>query len=334
MQQTDSQLRREAGIPVISFIVPVYNTQQYLPECIDSVLKQTCPDWEMILVDDGSTDQSGRICDDYSNKDNRIRVIHKANEGQFATRLKGILEATGEYCTGLDSDDYLDTECVERLIVILQNRRYDIVSWNMRIVQDDVIIFEDHKDRYGEYTNAEYLDYVIRSTDHSFCNKLIKTSLLRESSYGDVPLSVRHSEDYILICPAICMSASVMAIDAALYNYRQTEGSVTHTYTGRRILDYLDSTKCVFDIMARYHMLLDERRDMEYAVLVSTIGFCLKSAYRNRSITKKEIEQIKTHPIYQDLKEYENTQYVTKDLVFVLKLFRYGFDRFLRIYYG
>ncbi len=325
---------REAPAPIISFIVPVYNTEKYLSECIESVLNQTCSDWELILVDDGSTDQSGRICDEYTKKDDRIRASHNENEGRFATRLKGILSARGEYCTGLDSDDYLDRNCVETLIECIQSREYDILSWNMRMISSGSIVSEERKKRYGEYIGSEFLDYVIRSTDHSFCNKLIKTSLLKTSSFGEVPLSARHSEDYLLICPAICMSVSALVIDATLYNYRQTEESITHAYSGKRVLDYLDSTVCVFDIMDRYHMLTDKRRAMEYAKLVSAIGFCVKNAYRNHAISHEEAERIRNHPIYNDLKKYETVQYVSRDLALVMKLFRYGFERFLRMHYG
>lgn len=320
--------------PLISFIVPIYNTEQYLPECIESVMRQTSPDWELLLVDDGSTDNSGRICDKYSKKNDRIRVIHKENEGQFATRQQGIAYAKGEYCTGLDSDDYIDGNCVETIKEYINTQKYDIISWNMRMVRGGTVVSEERKERYGEFSNTEFLEYVIRSTDHSFCNKLIKTSLLKAASYGDVPLSARHSEDYIMICPAICMSKRVLAIDATLYNYRQTEDTVTHSYSGQRVIDYLDSTTCVFDILERYYMLSDEIRVMEYSRLVSTVGYCIKRAFRDQAITKREIRQIKTHPIYRDLKKYEKSKYTSKDLILVMKLFRCGFDGLLNKYYG
>ncbi|MBU3807950.1 MAG: glycosyltransferase, partial [Candidatus Phocaeicola faecipullorum] len=96
-----------AFIPRISVIVPVYNVAALLPRCIDSLLDQEFTDYEVLLVDDGSTDRSGRICDEYKEKDVRIRVIHKHNEGVSRTRNRGIDEAKGEWITFVDSDDYV-----------------------------------------------------------------------------------------------------------------------------------------------------------------------------------------------------------------------------------
>ena len=91
------------NIPLVSIIVPVYNIEKYISKCIESVLSQTFKDWELILVDDGSTDNSGKICDEYALKDNRIKVIHKENEGVTATRDKGVKEAQGEFLFFIDA---------------------------------------------------------------------------------------------------------------------------------------------------------------------------------------------------------------------------------------
>ena len=112
--------------PMISVIVPVYNAEKYLKECIRSILNQTIQNLELILVNDGSTDGSGYICDEYINKDNRIKVIHKENGGVSSARNMGISEATGEYFTFVDSDDYLEPNALE----ILYN---DIIIYNADI---------------------------------------------------------------------------------------------------------------------------------------------------------------------------------------------------------
>ena len=95
-----------------SIIVPVYNVEKYLRECIDSILCQTFTDFELILVDDGSKDESGKICDEYAEKDNRIKVIHKENGGQSTARNCGVKESSGKYIVFLDSDDFISEDTI------------------------------------------------------------------------------------------------------------------------------------------------------------------------------------------------------------------------------
>ena len=159
--------------PLISFIVPVYNQEQYLIECVESVRQQTDASWELILVDDGSTDRSGDICDQYCGKDERIRAIHKENTGQYDTRMCGIRIAKGIYCTGLDADDYVEKNCVEVLKSIASIADYDIMAWNMRTFGEGESAILAPMDRYGEYTKEDYLCYVAKSGNHSFCNKQV-----------------------------------------------------------------------------------------------------------------------------------------------------------------
>ena len=100
---------------IFSIIVPVYNTKPYLRKCIDSILDQSYKDFELILVDDGSTDGSSDICDEYSSSDNRVTVIHKTNEGAASARKTGLQVAIGEYVLCIDSDDYVDLDYFEKL---------------------------------------------------------------------------------------------------------------------------------------------------------------------------------------------------------------------------
>jgi len=99
--------------PQISIIVPVYKVEDYLQRCIDSILEQTFTNWELILIDDGSPDKSGKICDEYAQRDNRVRVFHKENGGVSAARNEGLIQAKGEWITFIDSDDYVDKTFLE-----------------------------------------------------------------------------------------------------------------------------------------------------------------------------------------------------------------------------
>lgn len=113
---------------MISVIVPVYNIADYIGDCIESILAQTYRDLEIILVDDGSTDESGEICERYAKKDERIRVIHKENGGASTARNKGINEATGEYLFFVDGDDLIHPSCIQSLLTVLEETGSDIVQ--------------------------------------------------------------------------------------------------------------------------------------------------------------------------------------------------------------
>lgn len=112
----------------MSVIVPCYKVEQYLPNCIESVINQSYPNWELILIDDGSPDQSGNICDEYAIRDSRIKVIHKLNAGVAAARNSGIEMATGDYATYLDGDDFLHPDCLKTLVHIAEQQKADIVQ--------------------------------------------------------------------------------------------------------------------------------------------------------------------------------------------------------------
>ena len=124
---------------LISVIIPVYNVEEYLRECIDSVLNQTFSDFEVILVNDGSTDSSGEICDEYVEKDERVTVIHQKNGGLSVARNIGLSEANGKYVYFLDSDDYISENALATLLNIAENDSSDIVFF-------DAVSFTDTDD--------------------------------------------------------------------------------------------------------------------------------------------------------------------------------------------
>ena len=112
----------------VSIVVPVYNVQEYLKRCVDSILAQTYENMEIILVDDGSKDSSGQICDSYAEKDNRIRVIHKENGGSNSARLAGVRAAMCEYICFVDSDDWIEPVMIEKMMEAAEREQADIVA--------------------------------------------------------------------------------------------------------------------------------------------------------------------------------------------------------------
>lgn len=117
--------------PLISIIVPVYNVEEYLPKCLDSIINQTYKNLEIIVVNDGSTDNSGKICDEYGERDYRIMVIHKANRGVSSSRNIGIKNASGEYILFVDSDDEIEKDYVNVMARAVTNSDCDLVISNI-----------------------------------------------------------------------------------------------------------------------------------------------------------------------------------------------------------
>ena len=185
---------------LISIIVPVYNIEEYLPRCVESILKQTYSNLELILVDDGSTDTSGSICDEYAKKDQRIRVIHKKNGGSSSARNEGIKIALGEYLGFVDSDDYIDDQ---------GNLMQEICK-----MPDDII----------KYTADEFLrELLLHIGDCSFCTKLLKRDLFFEKQFPEGVLN----EDFHLLVKMLCNGESVVSLPYCGYHVFYRIGSNT-----------------------------------------------------------------------------------------------------------
>ena len=215
--------------PLVSVIVPVYKVERYLPRCIESILRQTYTNFELILVDDGTPDRSGIICDRYAEKDSRIKVIHKENGGVSSARNAGIDAAQGEWITFIDSDDWVSDDYLEVLLKPLENQRYDIVigkmAWiSMRIdsqCADPMIITP------REMNSRLVLDLV---ETMEFCGPCLKLFLKDkiEQSHLRFPEKIAHSEDTIFVNGYLKHCDSIYITGKIIYYYnRLNEGSIT-----------------------------------------------------------------------------------------------------------
>lgn len=174
--------------PLLSILIPVYNTQEYLPKCIDSVLAQSYGNTEIILVDDGSTDESGKICDRYAEKDERVVVIHKENGGLGSARVAGIKASKGEFITFVDSDDWIEPDMYENMMDALQKRpEADIIvgGYVTEKKGKTVPVFEPGKST--AYTSADAMVEMFKSQhfNWSLCDKIYKKSIFDKTDLLD-----------------------------------------------------------------------------------------------------------------------------------------------------
>lgn len=225
-------------IPFFSVIVPVYNCETYLHECIDSVINQTFSDWELILIDDGSSDASGEICDKYGALDERIVVIHKSNGGEFSARKAGIDAARGKYVIGLDGDDYFLNHHLGRIYSSIINSDVDCVIFPVQYVGERNGMSNTALLDGMILSREELLLYCINNGDSSFCDKAIRTELYKMNDYSDAP-EVRFSEDEIMVYPVLCYieNAEFINLDSYCYRINNCSASSKHEY---RYIEYRD----------------------------------------------------------------------------------------------
>lgn len=215
--------------PKISIIVPVYKVEKYLPECIDSILAQTYTDFELLLIDDGSPDNSGQICDEYASRDPRIRVFHKENGGVSSARNLGIEHAKGEWITFVDSDDGLDVNTLLNCCKFFPD--YDIIRFSMRLVLNsektsmkDIAIQENN-------TIKEYLSKAVsRNAILGVCGGLYKTSIFKDNSIRFCP-NLISGEDWLVQIQCLIYCKALKILNKPLYNYnRYIETSCTNVF--------------------------------------------------------------------------------------------------------
>lgn len=213
----------------ISVIVPVYRVEQYLPQCVDSILAQTLSDIEVILVDDGSPDRCPAICDEYAARDSRVRVIHQENGGLSAARNAGIERANGEYLCFIDSDDWISPEYCKRLWEAVNSTGADMAACRMARFSGEVreqgqVSFEP-----VEATVMEYADFLRRQMGRQIemgvCNRLFHRSVFNTLRF----MPGRLHEDIVFAGDLLSLEGCRVAyVDLPLYDYRQREDSIVH----------------------------------------------------------------------------------------------------------
>lgn len=311
------------NIPFFSIIVPIYNAEKYLPECIDSVLSQTMQDWELILVDDGSVDRSGIICDEYAQKDGRIKVIHKENGGEFSSRYAAVLAATGEYATGLDADDKYAPNYLTTIEDEIRRGDYDCVKWSLTYFGDLNGVSALPSDSVGVYTGSEYLELAVKSSMCSFCTQAIKLDILRRVDYSGVP-PIRMSEDYLMIIPALCYVRNAKVIDFYGYYYRIHGNSASNLINFSKIYDLCEASKYGLAFMKDAGVLNAELVKGEYLTFLRCTWSRIEKALRANVLKDDQIEMIREHESYINAASVESIGEFGFANFIKMKMFRKG----------
>lgn len=223
---------------LFSVCIPVYNTSKYLDECLASVLRQTETDYEIVLVDDGSTDGSGEICDRYAARYPQIRVIHKENEGLMMTRRRGFREAKGDYFLCLDSDDYwISNRVLARVRELIEKEHCDLVLFDYIAGKEDPaknqnITLFDHPDGYvfeGEAKKELYRKILVgRDLNAIWCKVPSRKIVDVDVDYSPWKPDICRAEDRFQCYPVLTNAKRVGYIKEPLLHYRWTPGSISN----------------------------------------------------------------------------------------------------------
>ena len=241
----------------ISVVIPVYKCEDTISKCIESILNQSYKNLEVILIDDGSPDNSGKICKEYSKRDNRVKVIHKKNGGVSSARNLGIDEATGDYITFIDSDDTLELEAFEVLINEISNNNLDLIMFGMkfdyyiqgRLVKSDIKVIENNlmfkdgniKNEFFNLYNSNYLS--------SSCNKLIRLDLIKNNNIRfNEKLTIY--EDLEFVIRTLFSTRRIMATKEWFYNYRNE--LLNGGFNKRTKNDYIKNFDVLNDTLWKY----------------------------------------------------------------------------------
>jgi len=235
---------------LVSIIVPVYKSEKYLDQCISSIVNQTYQKLEILLIDDGSPDNCPRMCDEWAEKDRRIRVIHKQNSGSGMARNTGIEHATGEYICFFDSDDYLMPDAVEKAYKRAHDEQVDIVVFGMQEIDQNNRVIKikvpssSETCYYGKDVRNKFLPDLIDCEYHGaqttgLCLSLwvcmFSMELIRKTGWRLVSEREILSEDSYSLIALYKQVTKVAILSEVLYCYRLTEGSLSNTYKSDRL---------------------------------------------------------------------------------------------------
>lgn len=299
---------------MITVIVPVYNVEKYLSKCIESIINQTYSDLEIILIDDGSTDRSGEICDEYQKKDNRIKVIHKKNGGLSDARNWGLNIATGKYIAFLDSDDWIDKDLYKQLYNLINKYNSDIAICNFKNAysEDIELIYSDKEEVYSNVQALEkiyseqYLQMIVA------WNKLYRAEIIKDKRY---PVGKIHEDEFLT--PILLERANkIVYTNSELIYYRQTPNSIMNSKFNIKRLDYL------YSVDNRIKLFKEKKLDYLYSKALGEKVTAIINFYYKTKKSDLEEKSLIIEKLNNTLDEIKYKELRGKDKIKV-KLFRY-----------
>ncbi|WP_251390893.1 glycosyltransferase family 2 protein [Mediterraneibacter agrestimuris] len=264
--------------PIFSIIVPIYKVEEYLPQCLDSILRQKYKDFEVLLIDDGSPDKCPAICDEYAEKDKRIRVLHKQNEGAVKAREEGLKMAQGEYVGYADGDDWVEDDWLLKVSEVVKAHQPDVITYNTyldypkQVEKVELLVtdgFYDKKamerDIYPIMLYDKNVNFYKFGIYPPVWNKIVKKEILVKNQCTDYRITM--GDDAACVYASLLDAKTLFVMKEYFYHYRQNPASMTNAY--------------------------DENRFEKYQILLTYMDKVLKSSQYNME------EQLKYHKAFR-----------------------------------
>ncbi len=243
-------------MPKLSIIIPVYNAEKYIRNCLDNILNQGFFDYECILVNDGSKDNSEAICSEYVKKDQRYKLINKVNGGASSARNAGIKAACGDYITFVDSDDYIINEIYSKCFEVIEKESADVVCFDMIRIEDKKeikILFSD------EGLNENFIKYNVYM--HSVCNKIFNGNIIREN-HVLFDESVKTCEDFLFVFEVMAYAKKVSYINETGYKYNMNINSLTNNVRDRMMIEDQKKVYLLLEEFCKQHGIAEEYKEL------------------------------------------------------------------------
>ena len=311
---------------LISIIVPVYNVEKYLKKCVDSIVNQTYKNLEIILVDDGATDNSGKICDELVELDNRIKVYHKKNGGLSDARNYGVERATGDYIGFVDSDDYINAEMYEKLYEAIKKENVDVAECNLKIVYPEKKeLFTDEK-YYQICNKQEYLEEYLKIEKifGSACVRLTRADIAKKLKF---PVGKLYEDTYYAY-DLIGIVDKYVIMDNPYYNYLMRENSITNAKFNPRIFDLIEIVEKFHTNVYKNYPSLKEAADCRkmYAYFSVLNSILLEEDFKNNSFYKQIIDYFK-----EEYTKLLRNKYITRNRKLSILLIKFSINLYRKV---
>lgn len=292
---------------IVSFIIPAYNVESYIEKCIDSIINQKTNEWELILVDDGSTDATAEICDTYAQRDERIRVIRQKNAGSAVARNSGLDIAKGEWIAFIDGDDWIEGNFFETLQPYME-QDYDFIMYSYHEVRGtdrvkkcgthDEILLEKDKFRLMvmDVIDTEKRVPEVAASRSQFWTKVYRRQFLLQNQIRLDP-DLRMSQDVMFNLRVYNHAEKAIFIPQLLYNYRILDDSTCHRYSNEQVPRILKLTEAIGNYVDKTELrqegsLLYQKRILVSLVNACRLDFCHKSNPSSYAVRRKKFLQL------------------------------------------
>lgn len=278
----------------ISIIVPVYNVEKYVSRCIDSLISQTYKNIEIIIVDDGTKDDSGRICDQYAEKYNNISVIHTSNGGLASARNVGLQHITGEWVFFIDSDDFVTTDAIETLLMLCKQHNCDISIGDFKKYYNEEDLIRNSSEKYYIMNNSQAMSLIFDKTKQRFTawGKLFKATLFNDIKFKS---EARYAEDMYIMYKLFDAANQVIRTDREIYYYNQEGVSLCRSTFNKNKLHGCYSTRECLDFISKHYPTVENEAFAGYSSMLLNYCWQLRKNTEYDEFKRESISYLKNN---------------------------------------